>query len=32
MVQYKSEYEGPWASSKPVLFAYRRLAGSKACF
>jgi len=22
MVQYKSEYEGPWASSKPVLFAY----------
>ena len=22
MVQYKSEYEGPWAASKPVLFAY----------
>ena len=22
MVQYKSEYEGPWASAKPVLFAY----------
>jgi pyruvate ferredoxin oxidoreductase delta subunit len=22
MVKFRSEYEGPWASSKPVLFAY----------